>query len=137
MARALVTVVVATSLLATAAAAKPKPSPLVGPVASAAADVVKRKLPPAATVVAVVAMNKADPAFAPVFERALRNVGFAVAADLQADGQAALIRYDVVPVREGVVLGLEFAGERTTRLLRPTESGSMAVVGPVIVKEDD
>lgn len=130
-------IAVAASVLATTAMAAPKPPAPLGLVATAAAQVVKGKLPPAATVVAVAPIGAPNRDFGPLLERALRDVGFAVAADAQADRSAELVRYDVMPVREGVVLGLEFAGERSTRLLRQTESGSMAVAGPVIVKEVD
>lgn len=125
------------ALTATSASAKPKQAPGLDAVAVKAAEVVKGRLPPAATVVTVAALGREDPAFTPLLERALRNAGFAVAVDAQSDRRAEIVRYDVLPVQEGVVLGLEFAGERTTRLLRQTDNGSMALAGPVIVKEVD
>lgn len=127
-----------TALAPQIAAAAPKYAVQLGPVATHAAQAVKAKLPPAATVVAVRPIGrpvKGD-SFGPLLERALRDTGFAVASDPTAQGVQP-VSYDVARVGGDVILRLEVAGEQSARLLRTTDNGAVALAGPVTVKETD
>lgn len=129
---------VAASLLPQVATARPKSTVDLAPVAAHAAQAIKAKLPPAATVVTVRPLRaqlKRD-TFGPLLEGALRATGFAVSNDPTTPGVQS-VGYDVAPLGGEVLLRLAVAGEDTARLLRPTDNGTVALAGPVAVRETD